>query len=71
MRLLWARHAELAIDSAQALKIARAICTLGALQCRLAEQLALLPRHTHGRRSGVLSERYPSGGKVLPWERHV
>jgi hypothetical protein len=72
---LWQRLDELPIDSKEAAKLQRIICTLGALQCRLAECCALLPRHTHGRRSGVLSERHSPGlkpwdtapGKVLPF----
>jgi hypothetical protein len=28
------------------------------LMCTLGNNLALMPRHTHGNRSGVLSERY-------------
>jgi IS5 family transposase len=38
--------------------------------CTIAAQCALLPRHVHGRRSGVLTETYDTT-KVVPWQRHV
>jgi hypothetical protein len=67
LRRLWEKQGQYQADSPQALKIGRMIGTLTGTQCRLAECCALLPRHTHGRRSGVLSERYSGGdGKVAP-----
>jgi hypothetical protein len=68
---LWQRHAELPMHDPRALRLQRMALRLVATMCTLATNLALLPRHTHGRRSGVLSEIYPAGDNVLPWQKHV
>jgi hypothetical protein len=69
-RVLWAEHAKLPIDDPKAMRIGRMVRNLVTLMCRLAECSALLPRHTHGRRSGVLSETYDPKN-VLPWQKQV
>jgi hypothetical protein len=57
-RRLWAEHAKLPVGDRQAMRLARQALSMVSLMCTLGNNLALMPRHTHGNRSGVLSERY-------------
>jgi hypothetical protein len=58
------------LDCPRARVLQRQILAFMGLAASLAGKLALLPRHQHGHRSGVLNERHsPTGdnGTVLPW----
>jgi hypothetical protein len=59
-RRLLAEHAKLPVGDRQAMRLARQALAMVSLMCTLGSNLALMPRHTHGSRSGVLSERYPA-----------
>jgi hypothetical protein len=61
VRRLWAEHAKLPVGDRQAMRLARQALSMVSLMCTLGNNLALMPRHTHGNRSGVLSERYSAG----------
>jgi hypothetical protein len=62
---LWSLIDEAEIDSPQSMALQKQALTFVALEASLAVKLALLPRHQHGARSGVLSERTEVVGDPL------
>jgi hypothetical protein len=56
-RRLWNLVNEAEINSPQSMALQKLALAFVALEASLAGKLALLPRHQHGNRSGVLSER--------------
>jgi hypothetical protein len=68
---LWSLAAEYKPESAEARCFEKRALAFVALAASLGGKCALLPRHLHGNRSGVLSERVvgtvAEDGSVLPW----
>jgi hypothetical protein len=67
---LWALAAEFEPASAEAKMLEKRALAFVALAASLAGKCALLPRHQHGHRSGILNERHgpiDDTGNILPW----
>jgi hypothetical protein len=68
---LWSLVADLEPTSVEARALGKMALAMAALEASLAGKCALLPRHQHGHRSGILNERHggplDDAGNVLPW----
>ena len=70
VQMIWQERDKLPIEDPKSMRLQRIAIRLVSTMCTIAAQCALLPRHVHGRRSGVLTETYDAT-KVVPWQRHV